>query len=113
MEEREMALLPTETKPSPDGRLYKEMAVYELLEKLGIPYLRLDHEEAASVEACHKVDEILGIHICKNLFLCNSQKTDFYMLMMRETKNSRLRSCQHRFTAPDCHSPDRNIWKSF
>lgn len=67
MEEREMALLPVETKPSPNGRLLKEMAVYDLLEQLEIPYLRLDHEVTASVEDCHNVDRILGIHICKNL----------------------------------------------
>ena len=82
MEEREMARTPVDIKPSPDGRLSKEMAVYELLEKLEIPYLRLDHEVAATVEDCHDVDEALGIHICKNLFLCNRQKTAFYLLMM-------------------------------
>lgn len=27
-------------------------------------------------------DEVLGIHICKNLFLCNAQKTKFYLLLM-------------------------------
>ena len=82
MEERDMALSPTADKPSPNGRLLKEMAVYDLLEKLEIPYMRLDHEVTASVEDCHNVDRILGIHICKNLFLCNAQKTDFYLLMM-------------------------------
>lgn len=82
MSERDIAAIPTDTKPSPDGRLPKEMAVYELLEKLEIPYLRLDHEVTASIEDCHNVDQLLGIHICKNLFLCNTQKTDFYMLMM-------------------------------
>lgn len=77
-----MARTPVDIKPSPKGRLPKEMAVYELLEKLDIPYLRVDHEPAATVDDCHDVDEALGIHICKNLFLCNRQKTDFYLLMM-------------------------------
>ena len=77
-----MARAPVETKPSPNGRLSKEMEVYELLDKLEIPYLRVDHEAAATVDDCHEVDEALGIHICKNLFLCNRQKTDFYLLMM-------------------------------
>ena len=81
-EERDMARTPVDTKPSPNGRLLKEMAVYELLEKLEIPYLRVDHGAAATVDDCHDVDEALGIHICKNLFLCNRQKTDFYLLMM-------------------------------
>ena len=70
------------TKPSPEGREPKEMAVYELLEKLEIPYERLDHEATATIEACQDVDKLLGIEICKNLFLCNAQKTKFYLLMM-------------------------------
>lgn len=76
------AYSPTNRKPSPDGRELKEIAVYDLLEKLEIPYFRVDHEVANTVEDCHKVDGILGVHICKNLFLCNSQKTNFYLLMM-------------------------------
>lgn len=82
LQAREMSKTPVDIKPSPKGRLLKEMAVYELLEKLDIPYLRVDHEAAATVDDCHDVDEALGIHICKNLFLCNRQKTDFYLLMM-------------------------------
>lgn len=85
-EGREMAIMPVDIKPSPNGRLSKEMSVYDVLDKLSIPYLRLDHGVTATVEDCHDVDSKLGIHICKNLFLCNSQKTDFYMLMMPGTK---------------------------
>lgn len=81
-EKREMTRMPVDIKPSPNGRLLKEMAVYDLLDKLEIPYLRVDHEAAATVDDCQGVDEALGIHICKNLFLCNRQKTDFYLLMM-------------------------------
>ena len=75
-------LTPVTTRPSPEGRLEKEMAVYDLLDKLNISYERVDHEVASTVEACHDVDNLLGIHICKNLFLCNSQRTAFYLLMM-------------------------------
>ena len=108
MEEREMALLPTGDKPSSDGRLLKEMAVYDILEKLEISYMRLDHEVTASVEDCHNVDRILGIHICKNLFLCNSQKTDFYLLMMPGDKkfktkelSSQIGSARLSFAGPE------------
>lgn len=75
-------LTPVTTRPSSEGRLEKELAVYDLLEKLEIPYERLDHEVTPSIEACHDVDRLLGIHICKNLFLCNSQRTAFYLLLM-------------------------------
>lgn len=82
LQAREMSRTPVDIKPSPKGRLLKEMAVYELLDELKISYQRVDHEAAATVDDCHGVDEALGIHICKNLFLCNRQKTDFYLLMM-------------------------------
>ena len=75
-----------EGRPSPEGRLPKEMRVYDLLDQLGIPYVRIDHGVTPSIEACHHIDEILKIEICKNLFLCNAQKTDFYLLLMSGTK---------------------------
>ena len=34
------------------------------------------------MEACNEIDAVLGVLICKNLFLCNRQKTRFYLLMM-------------------------------
>lgn len=64
------------------GRLEKEIKVYDLLDELGIEFERTDHEKANTMEACLEIDSILGTVICKNLFLCNRQKTDFYLLMM-------------------------------
>lgn len=64
------------------GRLEREIKVYELLEKLGIEYQQVDHEAANTMEACEEVDKILGVQMCKNLFLCNRQKTNFYLLLM-------------------------------
>ncbi|MGN1457691.1 MAG: prolyl-tRNA synthetase associated domain-containing protein, partial [Acutalibacteraceae bacterium] len=43
---------------------------------------RLDHDVTATMEDCVEVGKILGIEICKNLFLCNRQKTAFYLLMI-------------------------------
>ena len=71
-----------ENVPDEKGRLPREMAVYRLLTELSIPFKRLDHEPMATLEACRGVDEILNIHMCKNLFLCNTQKTQFYLLLM-------------------------------
>lgn len=70
------------SKPSSNNREKKEMMTYELLEQLDIPYIRLDHEATATIEACKRVEEMFQISICKNLFLCNTQKTSFYLLMM-------------------------------
>ena len=64
------------------GRLEREVRVYNLLDKLGIEYERTDHEEANTMEKCNEIDKILDTIICKNLFLCNRQQTEFYLLMM-------------------------------
>ena len=64
------------------GRLEKEIRVYDLLDSLGVEYERIDHEAAFTMEACEKIDEALEAVVCKNLFLCNRQKTMFYLLMM-------------------------------
>ena len=63
-------------------RLDKEIRVYDLLDSLGIEYVRTDHEQTDTMEACNEIDAILQVTICKNLFLCNRQKTNFYLLMM-------------------------------
>lgn len=64
------------------GRLEKEIRVYDLLDSLEIEYVRTDHEVADTMEACNAIDAVLDVTICKNLFLCNRQKTNFYLLMM-------------------------------
>lgn len=65
-----------------EGRLEKEVRVYDLLDSLGIEYQRIDHEAAMTMEACEEIDRALDAMICKNLFLCNRQETDFYLLMI-------------------------------
>lgn len=67
-------------------RLDKEKRVYDLLDELGIEYARVDHPAAETMEACEEIEKVLGVEICKNLFLCNRQKTDFYLLMMPGSK---------------------------
>lgn len=71
---------------SSEGREEKELRVYDLLDQLKIPFERTDHEATNTMEACLEVDKVLGILICKNLFLCNRQKTQFYLLMMEGDK---------------------------
>lgn len=73
-------------KPGPpesmEGRLLKEIRVHQLLSELGIPYEYIDHEPIMTMEGCKEADEALEATICKNLFLCNRKKTEFYLLMM-------------------------------
>ncbi len=64
------------------GRLEKECRVYDLLDSLKISYQRIDHGAAMDMASCVAIDRAMGTNICKNLLLCNRQKTAFYLLMM-------------------------------
>lgn len=92
------------------GRLDKEIRVYDLLDKLGIAYQRVDHEATMTIEACEEVDRILGddTTICKNLFLCNRQETNFYLLLMPGDKpfktkdlSAQINSARLSFAKPE------------
>ena len=63
----------------PAGRLPREIRTYDFLDALGVSYQRTDHAPADNMEACNVIDAALGVLICKNLFLCNRQKTAFYL----------------------------------
>ena len=65
-----------------EGRLEKEIRVYDFLDALGVEYERVDHEAAMTMEACEEIDKVLCATTCKNLLLCNRQETDFYLLLM-------------------------------
>ncbi len=73
-------------RPKDGKRLPKEERVYDVLEQLGISFERMDHEPLYTIEACETVDKAFGTKMCKNLFLCNAQKTKFYLLLLPGTK---------------------------
>lgn len=64
-----------------EGRLSKEIKTYRRLDKLGVPYARVDHDAAETMELCREIDGVLGTSICKNLLLTNRQCTMFYLLL--------------------------------
>ena len=82
-----------------DGRLPREIRTYDLLDSLGIEYWRTDHEAAGDMEACLKVDAVLGVIICKNLFLCNRQKTAFYLLLMPGDKKFKTKELSRQINS--------------
>ena len=84
----------------------KEKACYDALEKLGISFERVSHEHIGTIEGLIEVCEVLGASIHKNLFLCNAQKTDFYLLVMPGEKPFKTKflspqlGCSHLSFAP-------------
>ena len=65
-----------------DIRCDSEELTYDFLEKNNIDFVRVDHEETNTIEECHKIENILEADICKNLFLQNSARTCYYLLLM-------------------------------
>lgn len=72
-----------------------EMNTYAYLDGLDIEYTRVDHDAAATIADCELVDGELGTKMCKNLFLCNSQKTTFYLLLMPGDKHFKTKEVSH------------------
>ena len=104
---------PTDTT----GRQERELRVYELLDSIGVEYDRLDHEAAMTMEVCAEINAAFGrmtleefnaedniertkhAIICKNLFLCNRQRTKFYLLMIPGDKKFLTKNLSAQITS--------------
>ena len=94
------------------SRLPKEQRCYDLLGRLGIAYFRVDHDHADTIEACEAVEQVLGEKICKNLFLCNRQKTSFYLLCMPPHKAFHTKDLSHQIgSARLSFAPEEQLWE--
>ena len=94
------------------GRLEKEIRTYDFLDALQVPYQRIDHETLMTIEACKDVDKVLDAVICKNLFLCNRQETNFYLLLLPGDKKLRQRKYLPSLALPDFPSAMKLIWRN-
>ena len=90
----------THGRPDCTGRDEREIAVYDMLDSLGVEYEHIDHEEASTNALCEDIEKVLGVHICKNLFLCDRKKTRFFMLSMRGDKQFVTREFSRSIGAP-------------
>lgn len=76
----------------------REQRVYDLLERLGIDFWRVDHDAAHTMEDCAQADQLLGedTAICKNLFLRNSKGDQYFLLMLPGEKKFRAKDVAHQ-----------------
>ncbi len=97
----------------PEGQLLpQEAAAFALLEELGIDYDRVSGEPADTMEKCAAVSQVLGVPICKNLFLCNRQKTQFYLLLMGPDKPFHTKDLSHQIgSARLSFAPEDSLWE--
>ena len=104
-----MTITPVSHNTRPESQLLpQEAAAFDLLDKLGIEYDRVSHDAAFNMELCAEVSRVLDVSVCKNLFLCNRQKTAFYLLCMPPDKpfhtkdlSAQIGSSRLSFAAPE------------
>ena len=56
-----------------------------------LPYTIIYASKDKALAGLEEINECLGVRICKNLFLCNRQKTAFYLLLMPGDKPFRTK----------------------
>ena len=94
------------------GRDAVEQRSYDLLDRLGIEYLRVDHPAALTMEDCVSIGQALDAPVCKNLFLCNRQKTQFYLLCMGPDKPFRTKDLSAQIgSARLSFAPEEKLWE--
>ena len=94
-------------------RLPREIRTYDCLDALGILYQRTDHAPAMTMEDCYAIDAVLGIVICKNLFLCNRQKTKYYLLLMPGEKKFRTKELSAQINSARLSFADADDMKKY
>ena len=96
----------------PEGQLLpQEAGAFDLLETLGIAYDRVSSEPADTMEKCIALGDALGVPLCKNLFLCNRQKTQFYLLCMGGSKPFLTKDLSHQIgSARLSFAPEESLW---
>ncbi len=108
-----MEISPLFHSTRPEGPLLpQEEAAFSLLEELGIGYDRVSSEPADTMEKCAAVGEALGMSVCKNLFLCNRQKTQFYLLCMGPDKPFHTKDLSRQIgSARLSFAPEESLWE--
>ncbi len=69
-----------------ESRSDVENRVYAALAQLEIPFTRVDHEAAFTMEDCAAISAALEVHICKNLMLTPRNRSAFYLLCLPAEK---------------------------
>ena len=108
-----MTISPIFHNARPEGELPpQESAAFDLLDTLGIDYDRVSHDAAFNMELCADVSAVLGVSVCKNLFLCNRQKTSFYLLCMPPDKPFHTKDLSAQIgSARLSFAPEEKLWE--
>jgi len=83
-----------------EGRLMKEIRVYDFLDSVHIDYFRTDHEPVETDEERGRIGVVLGCKICKSILLTNRQHSEYYLLMMPGNKPCKTKEISSVLHAP-------------
>ena len=72
--------------PPPQFATELQRIVYETFAQKEIPFVRVDTDPGLTMEDCRHIDERIGVHIVKTIFLCNRQQTEFYLYVTSDSK---------------------------
>lgn len=108
-----MTISPIFHNARPEGELPpQESAAFDLLDTLGMDYDRVSHDAAFNMELCADVSAVLGVSVCKNLFLCNRQKTSFYLLCMPPNKPFHTKDLSAQINSSRLSfAPEDSLWE--
>ena len=108
-----MTISPIFHNARPEGELPpQESAAFDLLDTLGMDYDRVSHDAAFTMELCADVSAVLGVSVCKNLFLCNRQKTSFYLLCMPPDKPFHTKDLSAQINSSRLSfAPEDSLWE--
>ncbi|AKL96864.1 prolyl-tRNA editing protein ProX [Clostridium aceticum] len=70
----------------------KESKVYEVLEKLAIPYEKYNHAPVATIAAIEELEMDLEVIHFKNLFLRNSKGDQHYLVLVDSSKKANTKA---------------------
>lgn len=77
-----------------ESRSEKERQAYQFLNDLGINCSYVDHDVATNMTAVEEMDKALDLPLCKNLFLRNNNKSQYYIVMLPGEKQANLKELQ-------------------
>lgn len=77
-----------------------QRATYQALDTLHIPFQRVATDEAVTMEDCVAINEQLQMKMVKTLFLCNRQKTAFYLFVTTGDKPFRAKDFSTALAVP-------------
>lgn len=62
--------------------------ILQYLDEMHIPFTLYRHEPMLTIEACQDIKGVdwKNSAMCKNVFLCNRQETQFYLLLLRHDR---------------------------